>query len=62
VARRRDDRLQSHLRDRRHGRRLAQMDLARKVGATRQALHAIERDVVPAPAWLAIKSHSVRLV
>jgi molybdate-binding protein/DNA-binding XRE family transcriptional regulator len=42
VARRRDDRLQSHLRDRRHGRGLTQQDLARKVGATRQALHAIE--------------------
>jgi molybdate-binding protein/DNA-binding XRE family transcriptional regulator len=42
VARRRDDRLQSHLRDRRDGRGLTQQDLARKVGATRQALHAIE--------------------
>ena len=42
MARRRDDRLQSHLRDRRDSRGLTQQDLARKVCATRQALHAIE--------------------
>jgi len=38
----RDARVQSHLRDRRITRGVAQGDLARQVGVTRQALHAIE--------------------
>jgi molybdate-binding protein/DNA-binding XRE family transcriptional regulator len=42
VAGQGDDRLQCHVRDRRDARGLTQKDLARKVGATRQALHAIE--------------------
>jgi molybdate-binding protein/DNA-binding XRE family transcriptional regulator len=37
-----DDRLHSHLRERRSARGIAQGDLARQVGVTRQALHAIE--------------------
>jgi molybdopterin molybdotransferase/putative molybdopterin biosynthesis protein len=42
MARRREVRLQSHVRDRRTARGVGQAELARAVGVTRQALHAIE--------------------
>jgi molybdate-binding protein/DNA-binding XRE family transcriptional regulator len=44
MGRRNGQRLQSHVRDRRLARGLAQGELARAAGITRQALHAIETD------------------
>jgi len=59
MARRQDVRLQSHVRDRRAARGLGQAELARTVGVTRQAMHAIETGRYLPNVTLALRLASV---